>query len=326
MPPGPGGPNARSGAASTSSRIYLAIPNFSASQEAQESAAAFIRELNAELFERKHVTPIVLQPETRLDLGRVFWTDKISGEQMTTVVRVDLPERVGKGVAIQLAAMHVRDRVDKGRTTSPDEAPVPRRLVHFGLMDGSGAFPSPEVLKLLDALPGQDLVLGDRRDTNWTDTKERLVIEHFEQHLLHRHFPGSRVDEWPDCQAGVWGFRLSLVDRLSITVEDYGPELALACCAARAGIRPHFIPVATSGKRAASGFDLGKAIGKLSFLVQTLGMAKSDLSVALREYVDGDLAQRVREKYGLASDCALPTGYLNGVAQLPEDIFVPAAS
>lgn len=310
---------------STSSRVYLAIPNFSASPAAQESAAAFIRDLNAELFGLKHVTPIVLQPGTRLDLGRVFWPDKVSGEQMTTVVRVDLPERVGKGVAIQLAAMHVRDRVDKG-TTSPDEAPLPRRLVHFGLMDGSGAFPSPEVHKLLNALPGQDLVLGDRQDTNWTKTKERVIIEHFEQHLLHRHFPGSHVDEWPDCQAGMWGFRLSLVDRLSITVEDYGPELALACCAARGGIAPRFIPVVTSGRRAASGFDLEKAIGKLRFLVDTLDMTKSDLNMALREYVDGDLARRVREKHGLASGCALPAAYLNGVAQLPDEIFVPAAS
>lgn len=153
-----------------------------------------------------------------------------------------------------------------------------------------------------------------------------MIIEHFEQHLLRRHFPGSRVDEWPDCQAGIWGFRLSLVERLSITVEDYGPELALACCAARNGIRPDFIPVVTSGRRAASGFDLDKAIGKLRFLVQTLGMTRSDLGVALREYVDGSLAQRVHEKYGLPSDCTLPASYLSGVAQLPDDIFVPAVS
>ena len=222
--------------------------------------------------------------------------------------------------------MNVRDCVDKGRTTSPDEAPLPRRLVHFGLIDGSGAFPPQEVHKLLNALPSQDLVLGNRQDTKWTSSKERLVIEHFEQHLLHRHFPDRHIDEWPDCQAGIWGFRLSLVDRLSITVEDYGPELALACCAARAGIEPHFIPVVTSDKRAASGFDLEKAVGKLSFLVQTLDMTKSHLNAALQEYVNGDLAQRVRRKYGLASDCSLPAEYLERVPQLPREIFVSASS
>jgi hypothetical protein len=222
--------------------------------------------------------------------------------------------------------MTVRDRVDKGRTTSVDDPPLPRRLVHFALMDGSGAFPPIEVHKLLNALPSWDLVLGNREDANWTNTKERLVIEHFEQHLLHRYFPEQHVHEWPDCQAGIWGFRLSLVDRLSITVQDYGPELALACCAARAGIKPHFILVVTSGKRTATGFDLDKAVGKLRFLVETLSMTRSDLSAALQEYREKDLAQAVRKKYGLPSDCALPPDYLYRVAQLPQDIFALASS
>lgn len=326
MRPEPGESNVPGGTTSTSPRIYLAIPNFSASQEAQESAAAFIRELNAELFGLKHVTPIVLQPGTRLDLGRSYWRDKATGELKTVVIPLELPEMVGKGDAISLVLKHVLLRVDKGSTVDPIEEPRPRGQVYFSLIDGSGAFPPGEVHKLLEALPAEDLVLGNRQDTNWTNTKERLIIEHFEQHLLHRNFPGSYVDQWPDCQAGIWGFRLSLVDRLSITVQDYGPELALACCAARAGIKPRFIPVVTSDKRAATGFDPEKAVGKLRFLVQTLGMARSSLSAALQEYRDGDLAQPVRRKYGLPSDCSLPPEYLNGVAQLPPDIFVSTSS
>lgn len=326
MQPEPGGLNVPGGTTSTSPRIYLAIPNFATSHEAQESAAAFIEKLTAEIFGLRHVTPIVLQPGTRLDLGRSFRKAKITGDLKTVVTRVELPESVGKAVAIRLALMHVLLLVDKGSMSDPSEAPRPRGQVHFALIDGSGAFPPTEAHKLLNALPNEDLVLGNRQDTNWTETKERLVIEHFEQHLLHQCFPDRRIDEWPDCQAGIWGFRVSLVDRLNITAQDYGPELALACCAARAGISPHFIPVVTSDKRAASGFDLEKAMGKLSFLVQALDMTKLRLDAALRDYVNGDLAQRVRRKYGLAPDCCLPAEYLNRMAQLPQNIFVSASS
>ena len=253
--------------------VWIIVPQFGVPLAKQEEAEGLILEESAALDEEHNVQSHVLFPR--------------QGSLMSIQdLLVTYPERLSKGLAVRLSLLGVLEWVDDRR------GPMGRSHTWVVMVDGSGAYEN-QIGKILEVLRQKPVVLGHRINDSGM-SNERTQIELFEKYLLERCL--DETTPLPDCQEGIWGIRVDMLQSLPLTASGYGLEFDLTACVLKSlRLRFDFAAVEVSAKnRAKSSFDRKQSIEKLRFIVAKLALTEPHFLMLWSEY-DGELDAGYKE-------------------------------
>lgn len=180
--------------------------------------------------------------------------------------KITCPQDAGKGVAVRIALMAYLDWVDTVRT------PGGRAYSWAVMIDGTGSYVE-QLRTILEHLRKAPVVLGHRQDASGMNVP-RTQVEGFENYLLRKKY-GCKL---PDYQAGIWGFRMDMMQHLPLSARGYGLEFDLAACVVQNNIDRAFAPVVVNTKkRAGSSFKWKDYEEKLRFIVAKLELSRDEM-------------------------------------------------
>jgi len=174
--------------------------------------------------------PKTLRPRKRFRLENISFT---------------FPSEVSKGIAVRLALTTMLWWIDRRRS------PKKRATTWVIMVDGTGAYKN-QVEKIFEGLRSSDVVIGRRRGDYWGMPDRRKKVELFEKYLLQQAFD----IELPDCQAGIWGLRAPVLERLAMTASGYGLEFDLVTGLSQQGIGFQFADVECNPFRAPNTYSV----------------------------------------------------------------------